>query len=625
MLPRQSLTLFASDVATRVCAAERLEPRRLLAAAGPEFLLNSPGDAQPAYPAVAVDGAGGYVGAGQWAAPDGDGLDVFVRRYDAAGAPLGDAFRANTHTAGPQARASVAATPAGFAVVWQDIFQADTGLDIACRLFDPTGAPRGPEFVVNDVTIERQNTPAIGMAPDGSFVVTWVNAVGGRLTVFARRFAPDGTPLGGQFPVDQEDTVQTGPAVAVDAGGGFVVAWDSGVDGQFQVTARRFDANGVPLGPSIPVTTTAGTNVHEPTVAVEAGGGFVVAWGTTDADSPTGADVRARRFTADGAPLGDPFFVNTTLDGDQTWASVSAHAGGGFTVAWQSHGQDGDGFGVYARTFRVDGIPLTGEVPANTTAAGDQTAVVVAAGPDGSFLIAWQRSAVGDSDAALVGRVFGAPQPPPTVSAVFVAGDAWTAPFYKSLPSQDAGAAQFGYLLSAPEQPEVLPWVNLERVTIRFTRDAPVIEEDLLITGHVVPKYAVENFEYDNVSATATWTLGRPLRTDRVELRLNGEVVGRLSVVPGDATRDGVVNALDVAQVRSRQGTASGTPGRGVQAHSVFHDIDGSGTINVLDYAAARARFGWALPASPRATPAAAPRTAPPLRRQLFADSADRL
>ncbi|MBD0864884.1 MAG: hypothetical protein GDA36_04375, partial [Rhodobacteraceae bacterium] len=62
------------------------------------------------------------------------------------------------------------------------------------------------------------------------------------------------------------------------------------------------------------------------------------------------------RFAADGTTVGDESRLNTETDNDQQAPSVTALSNGGLVVTWQSEHQDGDGWGVYGRTFAPAGI-----------------------------------------------------------------------------------------------------------------------------------------------------------------------------------------------------------------------------------------------------------------------------
>jgi hypothetical protein len=85
-------------------------------------------------------------------------------------------------------------------------------------------------------------------------------------------------------------------SVAMDARGGFVVAWEgSGQYDNDDVFARAFDSSG-PIGPEFRVGAYTGAQ-HNPSVASNAAGDFVIAWmGRVDSWAE---DIFARRFLSD--------------------------------------------------------------------------------------------------------------------------------------------------------------------------------------------------------------------------------------------------------------------------------------------------------------------------------------
>jgi hypothetical protein len=86
-------------------------------------------------------------------------------------------------------------------------------------------------------------------------------------------------------------------------------------------------------------------------------GNFVVVWASKDQDGD-GWGVYARRYDASGP--GEEFRVNAATAGDQLNPSVAMNHLGEFVVAWSSKGQDGDGWGVYARRYDATGAGAGG-------------------------------------------------------------------------------------------------------------------------------------------------------------------------------------------------------------------------------------------------------------------------
>jgi hypothetical protein len=144
--------------------------------------------------------------------------------------------------------------------------------------------------------------------------------------------------------------------VASDSAGNFIVAWNSlGQDGNGNgVFAQRYASTGVPLGGEFRVNTYTTSNQFGPSVASDAAGNFVVAWGSYYQDGSV-SGVFAQRYASTGAPLGGEFRVNTYITNNQFSASVASDSAGNFVVAWESTGQEGDGFsfGVFGQRYSM--------------------------------------------------------------------------------------------------------------------------------------------------------------------------------------------------------------------------------------------------------------------------------
>jgi hypothetical protein len=126
----------------------------------------------------------------------------------------------------------------------------------------------------------------------------------------------------------------------------------------------------------------------DPSVAIGASGVFVVTWSSQGQDARKSWGVYARRYDASGP--GEEFRVNAATAGDQLNPSVAMNHLGEFVVAWSSKGQDGDGWGVYARRYDATGrAQVEGEFRVNDVTAGDQADPSVAIGASGVFVVTW--------------------------------------------------------------------------------------------------------------------------------------------------------------------------------------------------------------------------------------------
>lgn len=101
------------------------------------------------------------------------------------------------------------------------------------------------------------------------------------------------------------------------------------------------------------VNTSAPGAQQSPALAALADGGYVVAWHRDDAQ---GNGIFARRFAADGAPLGDEIRVDEPTAGRVVGVpKLVGLEGGGYAVTWESRSLDFDQWAVAIRHVRADG------------------------------------------------------------------------------------------------------------------------------------------------------------------------------------------------------------------------------------------------------------------------------
>src|SRR5438093_1589767 len=250
----------------------------------------------------------------------------------------GEKMRPGGRRAGVQRSAAVAVDDAGdFVIVWASQGQDGAGYGVYAQRFNAAGVAAGAEFRVNATTAGDQFQPSVAMDQDGDFVVSWSSpgqdgSTG--LGVIARRFNSAGVAQGGELVVNSQniDFDQQYSRVAMDAGGGFVVTWQSyiAITSSTGVYARRYDASGTALSPF-------------------------------------------------------EFLVNTAIAGDQSLVSVAVNRStGDYVAVWSGNGA-GDADGVFARWFRptAPGITVTPISGLFTTEAGGTAtfSIVLSAAP----------------------------------------------------------------------------------------------------------------------------------------------------------------------------------------------------------------------------------------------------
>ena len=196
--------------------------------------------------------------------------------------------------------------------------------------------------------------------------------------------------VGPEFRVNSYTTgSQERPRVSADADGNFVVVWRSeNRDGSsLAVVGRRFDRLGNPRGEEFVVNTFTTSVQSYPAVSVDSSGRFVVAWHSNGQDG-SGYGIFARRFDAAGTPLGlSEFRVNAHTTGQQGLPAVASAASGDFVVVW--FGEDGSSYGIFGRRFDALGGPIGSEFQINAYSTGQQARPAVATMPDGGFVVVW--------------------------------------------------------------------------------------------------------------------------------------------------------------------------------------------------------------------------------------------
>jgi hypothetical protein len=283
--------------------------------------------------------------------------DLFCQRFDAVGNRLGENFRVSDSAAdGDQSMSGAWIAPNGVALLaWDDRRFGITG-DIFAQFLNTDGTPLDTNFRVNDdpVGTANQYEPDVSGDSSGRFVVAWMDGRGLNpydWNVFCQRFNSLGQRLGGNIQVTTDDSIQWTPDVSCGVNGEFVVTWDDGRSGDWDVYGQRYDAGGNPVGQNFKVNDDGGsTDQYGSCVAVNSYGEFTVVW----TDRRGGEDdVYARRYDADGNPLGPSFRLNEVNSGRQLSPAVGARPDGGYWTAW-ADARSGD-YDVYCQRLDRSG------------------------------------------------------------------------------------------------------------------------------------------------------------------------------------------------------------------------------------------------------------------------------
>ena len=296
----------------------------------------------------------------------------------------------NTFTRDHQRFPSVATGATGdYVVTWESYQQEDLDWNIYAQRYAPDGTPRGPEFRVNQDTRHYNTDSSAAMDDEGNFVVVWTQ--GPYAFVYGRRFNADGSPMGDAFVVDWTPRAGTA-SVAMDPDGDFVIAWDiaSEVDDRRTVFAQYYVRNGNRQG-IFQVSSNLTGSAWKPDVAMDADGDFAVTFEV--ADDPLLAGTYFRSYQRPGrSPLPAPPETRVGVGQGEAAAPAVAMADDGAAVVTWSVGST-----IYAKQYQPLGPPLGGDILVG--AVDKPHALDVSADGPGSFIVTWSAtSAAGNSD-----------------------------------------------------------------------------------------------------------------------------------------------------------------------------------------------------------------------------------
>jgi len=371
-----------------------------LYATSDEFLVNTYTPNWQVAPSIGIDNDGKFVIAWQSFNQDGSFYGIFAQRFDRDGTPIGNEFQVNNYTNKDQewVTVAVASTSLGnFVITWDSDGQDGSGYGIFAQLYNYSGDPLGYEFQVNTYTEDDQLSPSASMDSEGNFIITWWGkGIEDKFGIFAKRFDKNGTPIGNEFYVNTSITYgnQFYPYVAMSNTGSFIITWwGTGYADFSGVYARRYDNVGNPLGSEFLVNTYTNDVQRAPAVDIAEDGSFIITWISYGQDG-SGSGIYAQRYDNIGNTLGSEFQVNTYSDNDQggPWGAnppgVSMN-NDGYIITWSSDGQDGSGWGVYAKKYDYNDKPIDEEFRVNLYTDNNQWYPAIAMSSEGLYVITW--------------------------------------------------------------------------------------------------------------------------------------------------------------------------------------------------------------------------------------------
>lgn len=247
------------------------------------------------------------------------------------------------------------------------------------------------DFLVNDDTTgtQTQRYPAIAVTAADDFIVVWEDGRNGNYDIYFQRYSSNGSPQGVNTKVNDDLGIggQYYPSVAVDGAGNFVIVWYDFRNGNYDIYFQRFNSNGTTIGVNTKVNDDA-ANFRQwyPSIAMNAAGNFVIAWVDFRNNN---FDIYFQRYDSNGIAQGINTKVNDDVGNtDQWYPSVAIDAAGNFAIAWED-GRSGNQ-DIYFQRYNSFGTAIGTNKKANDdTGKAIQWYPSIAMDGFGSFVIAW--------------------------------------------------------------------------------------------------------------------------------------------------------------------------------------------------------------------------------------------
>jgi hypothetical protein len=198
------------------------------------------------------------------------------------------------------------------------------------------------EFLVNDTTSAAYAGPYdIAVFPDGRAVIVWENYDLTGSTIQMRVYNAAGASVTGPDAVNTDGggTQHWVPSVAVQAGSGFLVTWEDYRNGQADVYARQFQADGTPLAAEFAIVPPPNDDAaqYEPQTVFSDSDGYLISW----IDLRSGQEIYGQLYDPVTGLVGGNFLISAGDPQISNWnLSLTASKESRLLATWSTSGGD---------------------------------------------------------------------------------------------------------------------------------------------------------------------------------------------------------------------------------------------------------------------------------------------
>jgi hypothetical protein len=299
-------------------------------------------------PDVGMDSSGNFVIT--WYDNRNGNYDIFAQMYNSLGIAQGTNIKVNdnTDTTSQQSPVIAMGNSGNFVIAWQDYRNGNW--DIYARRYSSLGSPLGNSFKVNCNSVStKQYDPAIAMDGSGNLIITWTDTTSGDWDIYARRYNPQGSPdTCFRVNTDIGGADQCNVAVGADSSDKFVISWSDYRNGNWDIFYQRYDSSGNPVGSNRQANDDAGTAEQGSSAVTFANAGnFIITW---DDGRNGNYDIYAQRCCdSSGNKVGSNYLVTDTIYAFFTQAVTSvATKGCRVYFTWQDN-RRAKGWDIYAK------------------------------------------------------------------------------------------------------------------------------------------------------------------------------------------------------------------------------------------------------------------------------------
>jgi len=286
------------------------------------------------------------------------------------------------------------ALPHGF-VLASMISDSEDNQAIQAESIDLSGL-LGPMLLNGSEWGTSELDPAVAATSPGGLVLASVEEASDSddnelYLVLLRRFALGGVLSGAPVPLTEAvDSGFCSPAVAGNASGGFVVAWEGECFfsvSPLTLSARAFDSSGEPATAELAIPMPETSRVSgRPRVGIDAAGRFVVLWRQAGATDAVPAKLCGQAYGAKGGFLGSRFCIGELAG--STVGALAIDPAGSFLAAWFGPAAPGAQTPLFVCRYQMNGTPLGS--PVQVAAANPSSGLSASSDRRGNAALSWQ-------------------------------------------------------------------------------------------------------------------------------------------------------------------------------------------------------------------------------------------